>query len=227
MDRQMANQIGAPKLQIMPRTLSLAWMLAVLVAGVTPTAHAEDAKGEIAPVTKEDEAFQQRLFGHALAGKTLHACFTRTYDTAHLAQHPQQNVRTMQLLVRANADADQPRYELSLGVTFRKSGAHFESAGDCGSIHDTSEVGGASGTAHCGVDCDGGQLDVAMKEAKSVQVSIPAGVRIWRAGSDNDRDQSRRFGADDKVFRLDKAALTDCLNLANDADEKAVMRRGQ
>jgi hypothetical protein len=201
-------------------------MLAIFIAGAPLAAHAEDAKAEPAPVTKEDEAFQQRLFGQAVAGKTLRACFSRVYDAPHLAQHPQQNVRTMQLLVRANPDADQPRYELTLGMTFRKSGTHFESSGDCGSIHDTSEVGGSSATAHCGVDCDGGRLDVAMKDEKSVMVSIPAGVRIWRAGTELDHDRSRRFGTDDKVFRLDKAALTDCLSLANDADEKAAMRRG-
>jgi hypothetical protein len=207
----------------MLRSVNLAWMLALIVAGLPLSAHAEDAKP--APLTKEDQAFQERLFGHAIAGKALHACFSRIYDAGHLAQHPQQNVRTMMLLVKA--DADQPGYELSLGVTFRRSGAHFESAGNCGSIHDTSAVGGSSSTAHCGVDCDGGRLDVAMKDAKSVQVSIPAHVRIWRAGSENDSDQSRRFGADDKVFRLDKAALTDCLSLAADADEKAALRRGQ
>lgn len=209
----------------MQRSLNLAFMLAFFVSAAPLTARSEDSKVEFPPITKEDVAFQQRLFGHPLAGKTLHACFTRVYDAGHLAQHPQQNVRTMALLVRANPDVDQPRYELSLGMTFRKSGSHFESSGDCGSIHDTSTVGGSSATAHCGVDCDGGQLDVAMKDDKSVQVTIPAGVRIWRAGSDDDRDQSRRFGRDDKVFHLEKAALIECLSLANDADEKAVMRR--
>jgi hypothetical protein len=80
---------------------------------------------------------------------------------------------------------------------------------------------------HCGVDCDGGSIDVAIKDTKSVLVSIPTGARIWRAGSDNDSDQAKRFGTDDKVFRLDKAALTECLRLADDSKEKAAMRRGQ
>jgi hypothetical protein len=53
---------------------------------------------------KEGEAFQQRLFGHALDKKPIHVCFTRVYDAAHLAQHPQQNVRAMLLLVRGNAE---------------------------------------------------------------------------------------------------------------------------
>ena len=130
----------------------------------------------------EDEAFQKQLFGRVAGDKqTIHACFNRVYDPAHLAQHPRQNVRTMLLLVEANQQPDGTSYGLRLGVTFRKSGAHFESAGNCSSIHDTSQVGGAAGVAHCGVDCDGGSIDVAIKDAKSVLVSIPNGARIWRA----------------------------------------------
>jgi hypothetical protein len=201
------------------RALPAAFAVAFVFAGANLTARAQESK--------DDEAFQQRLFGRALGGGQLHACFSRVYDAGHLAQHPRQNVRTMLLLVRANAESNQPKYELRLGVTFRKSGARFDSAGDCGSIHDTSDVGGSAGVAHCGVDCDGGSIDVAIKDAKSVLVSIPHGARIWRAGSDNDSDEAKRFGADDKAFRLDKVGLTECLRLADDSQEKASMRRGQ
>ncbi|HEY4403083.1 MAG TPA: hypothetical protein VGN55_00415 [Xanthobacteraceae bacterium] len=197
---------------------ALPFAVAFALAGANFAAHAQESK--------DDEAFQQRLFGRALDGKQIHACFSRVYDAGHLAQHPRQNVRTMLLLVRASFESDQPSYALRLGVTFRKSGAHFDSAGNCGSIHDTSQVGGTAGVAHCGVDCDGGSIDVAIKDAKSVLVSIPNGARIWRAGS-NDKDEAKRFGADDKVFRLDKVALDECLRLADDSKEKAAMRRGQ
>jgi len=203
----------------MRRALPAALTAAFVFAGANFSASAQESK--------EDESFQQRLFGRTLDGRQIHACFSRVYDDAHLAQHPRQNVRTMLLLVKADSDSDQPRYGLRLGVTFRKSGAHFDSAGDCGSIHDTNDVGGSAGVAHCGVDCDGGSIDVAIKDAKSVLVSIPNGARIWRAGSDDDRDRVKRFGADDKVFRLDKMALSECLRLADDGKEKASLRRGQ
>jgi hypothetical protein len=180
--------------------------------------------------SKDDAAFQQHLFGHVLQGKQMHGCFSRVYDAGHLGQHPRQNVRTMLLLVRAKADdGNQTSYAVRLGVTFRKSGAHFESAGDCSSIHDTTDAGGSAGVAHCGVDCDGGSIDVAIKDAKSVLVSIPDGARIWRPGNDEGEpgNSRKRFGADDKVFRLDKVALTQCLRLADDNKEKAMLRRGQ
>jgi hypothetical protein len=192
------------------------WLLALTVTLAAAPAAGQEWK-------KEDDAFQQRLFGRALDKKPMHICFSRVYDTVHLAQHPRQNVRTMLLLVRGNIEESTPSYELRVSVTFRKSGSHFESSGSCGSSHDADKSG--TGIAHCGVDCDGGQIDVSVKDEKSVLLSIPEGARFWRAGSDNDTDQRKRFGADDKVFRLEKTALTQCLGLADDAEEKAAMRR--
>jgi hypothetical protein len=196
--------------------------LTVVIAGTNFSARAGST---------EDEAFQKRLFGRALDAKKAHACFGRVYDAGHLAEHPQQNVRTMLLLVIGDSDAGNgPSYGLRLGVTFRKSGTHFESAGSCGAIHDATDAGGSAGVAHCGVDCDGGSINVAIKDEKSVLVSIPKGARIWRAGSTVEdtevpRHSRQRFGADDKAFRLDKVALTQCLPLADDNKEKATMRR--
>ena len=55
----------------MPLMVRALVMFALMVAAAPLAAHTEDAKAEAAPVTKEDEAFQRRLFGHALAGKIL------------------------------------------------------------------------------------------------------------------------------------------------------------
>src|ERR1700676_2303405 len=99
--------------------------LTVAIAGVNFAAHAAGSAA--------DEAFQKRLFGHALDANPSHACFSRAYDSGHLAQHPKQNVRTMLLLVTGKAESgDDPSYQLGINVTFRKSGTHFESAGGCG-----------------------------------------------------------------------------------------------
>jgi hypothetical protein len=200
-------------------------LLAALAAAIAGASFSARAGG-----SPEDEAFQKKLFGHAVEGKQMaHACFSRAYDPGHLTQHPQQNVRTMLLLVKSSAEADVPGYGVRIGVTFRKSSAHFESAGDCSSIHDNAAAGESAGIAHCGVDCDGGSIAVAIKDAKSVLVSIPDGARIWRPGNDEGEpgNSRKRFGADDKVFRLDKVALTQCLRLADEHKEKAAMRRGK
>jgi len=203
-------------------TVLAASILALGLIGVAPGARAGGSS--------EDEAFQKQVFGHPLATTNLYACFSRAYDAGHLAQHPRQNVRTMLLLVTGDvSEANAPTYRLGLSVTFRKSGAHFESGGSCGSIHATDEAATAPKMAHCGVDCDGGSIDVALRDANSVRVSIPVGARITRAGATDQEpvDESRRFGSDDKVFRLDKTALSNCLRLANDDKEKAALRRGQ
>src|SRR4051794_6208323 len=58
------------------------------------------------------------LFGKNPGTKTAYACFSRRYDSAHLASHPRQNVRNMALLVTSTVDPDQGRqYSLALGVT--------------------------------------------------------------------------------------------------------------
>src|SRR5258708_23718621 len=104
--------------------------LTVAIAGVNFPAHAAGSAA--------DEAFQKRLFGRALGTNPSHACFSRAYDPGYLAQHPKQNVSTMLLLVTGKAESgDDPSYQLGINVSFRKSGTHFESAGNCGAIHDT------------------------------------------------------------------------------------------
>ena len=176
----------------------------------------------------EDEAFQKQIFNRAIGKDRIHACYRRVYDASHLASHPQQNTRTMTLLVTGSAEeSGSPTYVLGLGMTFRKTGTHFETYGDCGSIHGAGANAGPATAVHCAVDCDGGSIDVALKNAQSVLVSIPEGARIWKAGASSENDESQRFGTDDKLFRLDRTKLTDCLSLAGEDDDKALLRKGQ
>lgn len=206
------------------RSASLAAAFAILVAATVATPSAEAAS------RAQNESFQKQIFGRAIGKNRVHACYRRVYDAPHLAGHPQQNVRTMTLLVTGSAeDPANPTYALGLGVTFRKSGTHFETYGSCGTIGDGTPKGGKANAVNCGVDCDGGSIDVALKNEKSVLVSIPEGARIWKAGSTSDetQDESRRFGADDKLFRLDRTTLGDCLSLVGDEDKKAELRKGQ
>ena len=58
-------------------------------------------------------------------------------------------------------------------------------------------------------------------------VGIPAGARLWKPGADNPDDNVHgAFGPDDKLFRLDRAALGECLPLAVDKDERSRLTRG-
>ena len=174
----------------------------------------------------EDQAFQQRLFGRVLLKSPIHACFDRAYDAGHLAAHPSQKVRTMRLLVTGqNAGSDGgPTYDLAMRVTFRKNGTHFEASGFCGSIHDQMSPGEGGKVAHCGVACDGGVINVSLKDQSSVLVAIPNGASTSSPQGEND---GPRFGSDDKVFRLQRTALTNCSGLVEDADTRRAIRRGE
>jgi hypothetical protein len=170
-----------------------------------------------AGVNLNDEAVQKRLFGRALAKTAIHACFSRVYDASHLASHPRQKVRTMVLLLTANPPPDKDSvagYAIGVGVTFRKPGSHLNAYGGCGGNYGEARPGDDN-LLYCGADCDGGSIHVSLKDQKSVLVEFPENAQVFsdRTVSPN---PAKQFGADDKVFRLDKAPLSDCLTMAAD-----------
>jgi hypothetical protein len=163
-------------------------------------------------------------------GKTF-ACFTRAYDEAHLSAHSLQNVRAMKLLVKIDSEAGDS-YDLVIGVNFRSRKSMFETEGDCASPHAEGESAapapaGPAGV-HCAIACDGGAIDVALKDNGSVLLTIPNGARVWKPGSiDPDENVHGAFGEDDKLFRLDRASLSQCEPLGADKSEKAALAKGQ
>jgi hypothetical protein len=154
------------------------------------------------------------------------ACFNRVYDPAHLAAHPQQNVKTMTLL--AVLDPANPEdVQLRFGVAFRTRKGVLETNGGCAVVSGENGAPASATSAHCNVDCDGGAIDVTLKSDGNVLVGIPAGARLWKPGEDDpDKDVHGAFGPDDKLFRLDRAALDQCLPLAADQNEKARLKSG-
>ena len=195
---------------------NIGW-LGIVVGALLATAPAEAADG----------GFIARFLG-AQPTKTADsfACFNRVYDPAHLALHPQQNVKTMTLL--AVVDPVNPdEVQLRFGVTFRSRKGMLETNGGCAAPSGEDGAAPSLTTAHCNVDCDGGAIDVALKTDGAVLVGIPAGARLWKPGADNPDDNFHgAFGSDDKLFRLDRVALGECLPLAVDKDERARLTRG-
>ena len=162
-------------------------------------------------------ALHQQLFG-ATSQTMSSVCFKRVYDARHLATHPQQNVTTMLMLLTVDKQQDaRDSYIARMGVTFRGKAPRFEVNGYCSA---------ADGALNCGVECDGGQIDVAIRDANSVRVTIPHGARVSRADSGAEVT-GRTFGQDDKVFRLDRTKVTDCLPVAHDPKLRASLRGGR
>ena len=101
-----------------------------------------------------------------------------------------------------------------MGVRFREISTPFQTSGGCGTVD------GKKGLS-CGIDCDGGEIDVTVRDQDSILVSIPDGARTWDPESGETPPANARFGLDDKLFRLDRTKLQDCLPLVGDDSLKA------
>ena len=180
------------------------------------------------------EEFAKRLLGREPGKGSTYACFSRLYDPAHLTAHPQQNVREMIALVVYTKDPkeDQKEYDLRLGVTFRKRTHMIQAQGDCRALKPENDPKGPV-TAHCSVACDGGSIDVALKDNGSLLVTLPDGAHMFTSDEGDKQGEADLkglhggFGSDDKLFRVDRAEVKQCLELGADSDEKAAMLRAQ
>ena len=201
--------------------------------GPTPDAPKPEAPKPDAPKAAPKEPvvdpFVQRVFAAPIGlDRTTYACFTRAYDPAHLAEHPQQKVSAMKLLLTAKKypEDNEMNYTFRLGVKYRSKSASYQSAGDCGHAQFTDEKTNEA-TLGCGVDCDGGGIGVTLANADKAVIVKLERINVWRAGRDQEPDNAEALlgGVDDKAFRLDRTSLSDCESLADDRKEVAAMRR--
>jgi hypothetical protein len=170
----------------------------------------------------DDADFAKRVFGKAPGDRPSSVCFARVYDEAHFATHPDQRTRAMRMIVTSRVEEGNRTYDLRLGVAFRNSSRKFETSGSCGSIHGEGDNAGEKGVVHCGVDCDGGGIDVSLRDQTAVRVAIPSGARLYRAGSSDEAPTSgrRNFGSDDKVFHLDRVDFAQCASMIHGAEDR-------
>lgn len=203
----------------MKRLWMRALVAAAIVAASAGTGHTEDGIDKA-----RADAFDARVFAGA-PGKKAYACFVRIYDSGHLARHPKQKIGTMKLLVTAEIPSDQQitNYSFRLGVRYRHRPGDFDSSGDCG--HVVAEDTGKEIRLGCGVDCDGGGLDVALsKDNKSAIIRLDR-ITVWQRNKpDDDAADALLAGADDKIFRLDRAEPRECAELVTDRKELAALR---
>ncbi|WP_245328938.1 hypothetical protein [Bradyrhizobium centrolobii] len=170
------------------------------------------------------DAFNARMFAGP-PDKQAYACFVRRYDADHLNRHPKQKVAAMKLLISAEYDAEDKalQYAFRLGFKYRHRSGDFDSSGSCG--HALFEENGNEVRFGCGVDCEGGGIGVALsRDNKSAIVRLER-VRIWQNNKpDDDAEESLVAGADDKIFRLDRADNSECASLVTDRKELAALR---
>src|SRR5579859_2905120 len=137
---------------------------AALLALSSSLANAEssaaDAQNSAKPPVVDE--YVTRVFGGPVSpDKKTYACFTRSYDSEHLAEHPQQKVSVMKLLLTAEKypEDNEMNYSFRLGVKYRNKSGNYDSSGDCGHGRFTDEKTNEA-MLGCGVDCDGGGINV-------------------------------------------------------------------
>jgi hypothetical protein len=130
----------------------------------------------------------------------------------------------MKLLVTSE-DAPEDKtvnYSFRLGFKYRHRAGNFDSSGYCN--HIVAESPGGEIRLGCGVGCEGGGIDVAMKDDKSVLIRLER-IRIWERNKADDASNDLVGGADDKIFRVDRSDLHKCSELVTDRKELAALRR--
>ncbi len=170
------------------------------------------------------DAFDIELFA-GTPGRKAYACFVRHYDADHLARHPKQKVSAMQLLVTAEMAPEEQTigYSFRLGVKYRHRPDDFDSSGYCN--HAVAEDTGKEIRFDCGVDCEGGGINVALsKDDKSAIIRLDR-ITVWQRNKpDDEAGDALLAGADDEVFRLDRAHSGCRAAMMTDRKELAAIR---
>ena len=202
------------------KNLWIAALAAIVVAASAGAGHTQDDGIDKAKA----DALDARMFERP-PGKKAYACFVRRYDADHLARHPKQKVGAMQLLMTEEIPSDQntTNYSFRLGLKYRHRRGDFDSSGDCG--HVVAEDTGKEIRFGCGVDCDGGGIEVALSKDDMSAVIRLERITVWQRNKPDDEPSDLlTAGADDKVFRLDRADNGECAELVTDRKELAALR---
>ena len=222
--RSMAGiPVYTPDFNVNPAFLAID--SAVVRAWTDSVQKAAEAYGKAKDDKARADAFTTRMFAGD-PGKKAYACFVRHYDADHLARHPKQKVAAMKLLVEAEYENEDKslHYSFRLGVKYRHRSGDFDSSGSCS--HVLAQENNNEVRFGCGVDCDGGGIDVALSNDDKSAIIRLESIRIWQNNKpDDDAEHALVAGADDKIFRLDRSDNRDCSSLVTDRKELAALRR--
>jgi len=135
----------------------------------------------------------------AAAGPDALGCFARSYDRAHLAQHPDQVVTAVMLRIYRPPSGNADKHWFLAQFRLRGKDKPLRTSGICNET--------ASGL-RCLVECDGGGVDV-------VPRARDATVHLDRISGPACEDSGRELtgGKDDRVFRLDRVNDAACAGM--------------
>jgi len=163
-----------------------------------------------------------KIFGRDPGKAEAHACFVRRYAKENLVSHPKRNVTDM-LVYMQKSEGDDPNYGLNFQVHFKRLNKPFQAYGSC--LPD--EKG--KKTFSCGIDCDGGGVEISVKDTQSFVLAIPNYARVMDLENPDptvDLPAGTEFLDEDKLFQMQRTALKDCLPLIYDEAIKAKINQG-
>jgi hypothetical protein len=151
------------------------------------------------------------------------ACFIRTYDAAHLRQHPAQVTASVLLSYRHESDVSYPNVRILLRQKGRAQPLYV--VANCSwnegfnrDIHDKRIL--KSVKADAGLDCipntdkdseEGGYFAVEVAPgAKGLTLHFSDYEAAWSDTDLTKEPASARFGREDRVFRLDRVDADQC-----------------
>lgn len=183
-----------------------------------------------------DDDFYVKLKALLPPASGAQACYARTYDAKHLAEHPKQKVSAIMLYLRyvldaeeeraltgtSTSDPDAFRYDFTLAATFRNRPETVYASGQCSSTE----------SIFCGVECDGGGVELEPHPAEhgALLVRLDRGSGFIRmtpgCGDELEDAVLLESGADDKVFKLKAAPVAQCaaMQAELDSDLEALYR---
>lgn len=137
------------------------------------------------------------------------ACFSRVYDSAHLAKHKDQTVAQIgfniaYVVVRDEQYGEGAKYyAYELRVRRRGDGPELIAQGNC-------ENRGSR--ISCYVECDGGNIYLRPRGERSIVLEFgdSDGILMNSGCSDDESTDVLRPGKDDKSFRLDRLPASHC-----------------
>jgi hypothetical protein len=165
--------------------------------------------------------FLANLVGRLYRQGQSFACFSRQYDDAHLAAHPQQQVTFVKVLVDAYfresslaPASGSYSYQVSIAFRFRDRTDTLTGVAECG---DGKPKDSLRGGANCAGPADA-TTHLGQEGRQVLVVTIPNGADLWGPGPVDKRHDTVKnpFGPDDGVFRLTRTDVRQCEDLAFD-----------
>jgi hypothetical protein len=155
------------------------------------------------------------------------ACYDRVYDAAHLARHPRQRTRAIRLGLTDYPETGGATVRIAiseaavghymLGECYWADDANLDimdepllasfGRGPGLNCHATTTIDGSSAE-------EGGDFPVDLRDGKSVVLHLPESVAGWESFDIGRPPAFFELGADDRVFRLDRAEAALCAELS-------------